>query len=190
MSATEADPYVDEATGLLRNEFGSATREHFDTHERRFVTQRLTEGAPQGDFDLAHLQAIHRHLLQDVFAWAGALRTVDMTKNGARFQFATRIERDMAAIHADLAAKNFLRAIGPGDFAREAAALISDVNFLHPFREGNGRTQLIYLQQLAHQAGHPLDLTRLPAEPWIEASRASMEGDNEPFAAMIAAALQ
>ena len=189
MIAPEADPYIDPETGFLRTRLGSRTREHFDMHERRLLTQRIAEGAPPGGFDLAHLQAIHQHLFQDVFDWAGELRRVDMTRNGDRFQFATRIAADMAAIHRELAAKTFLAGQGPGDFAREAAFLIGDVNFLHPFREGNGRTQLLYLKQLAEAAGHPLSLARIPAEPWIEASRASMAGDNELFAAMIAAAL-
>jgi cell filamentation protein len=190
MSALEADPYVDPATGLLRNLFAARTREHFDIHERRLVTQRIAEGPPGGQFDLGHLQAIHRHLFQDVFDWAGELRSVDMTRNGERFQFATRIGADMAAIHRDLAEKNLLAGLAPGDFAREAAFLVGDVNFVHPFREGNGRTQLLYLKQLAEAAGHPVSLVRIPAEPWIEASRASMAGDNEPFATLIASALQ
>jgi len=50
--------------------------------ERRLVTQRIIEGAPTGDFDVAHLRAIHRHLFQDVYAWAGELRTVEIAKGG------------------------------------------------------------------------------------------------------------
>jgi cell filamentation protein len=179
------DPYLDGGHGVLRNRFALTRAGDLDMVERRFVTQRIAEGAPAGDFDLAHLCAIHRHLFQDVYDWAGAPRTVDMTKNGERFQFATKIEADLAAIHRDLAAKDFLVGLAPGDFAREAALLLGDVNFVHPFREGNGRAQLIYLKQLAERAGHPIDLTRFPAEPWIEASQAAMAGDLEPMAGII-----
>ena len=59
---------------------------------------------------------------------------------------------------------------------------MGDVNYVHPFREGNGRTQLQYLEQLAEQAGHPLDLTRLNPQAWIDASRAAHEGDYAPMA--------
>jgi cell filamentation protein len=189
MSEHEEDPYFDTLHNVLRNKLGINDQARFDTHERRLVTQRIAEGVPTGNYDLAHLQAIHRHLFQDVVEWAGELRKVDMTKNGHRFQFATKLASDINAIHRDLAAKDFLRSLEPGDFAREAALLIGDVNYVHPFREGNGRTQLLYLKQLAEAAGHPLDLTRIPAEPWIEASKASMAGDPEPFAAMILFAL-
>jgi cell filamentation protein len=186
---SDADPYLDEAHKVLRNKFGFHTIDRFDEAERVLVAQRVCEGAPTGAFDLAHLRAIHRHLFQDIFDWAGELRTVDMTKDGDRFQFATKLDSDIAAIHRDLAAKDFLKGLSPGDFAREAALLIGDVNYVHPFREGNGRTQMLYLKQLAEAAGHPLDLTRVPAEPWIEASRASMAGDPEPLAALVLFAL-
>jgi cell filamentation protein len=51
------------------------------------------------------------------------------------------------------------------------------VNFIHPFREGNGRTQLQYLKLLSDRAGHPIDLARIDASRWIEASVASHAAD-------------
>ena len=66
---------------------------------------------------------------------------------------------------------------------------MGDVNYVHPFREGNGRTQLFYLAQLAAQAWHPLDLARLDPEGWLAASRAAHAGDYGPMAAEIARAL-
>jgi cell filamentation protein len=67
--------------------------------------------------------------------------------------------------------------LSTSEFARQAAVIIGDVNYIHPFREGNGRTQLQYLKQLAIQAGHRLDLTRIDAAGWIEASKASHTAD-------------
>jgi len=63
------------------------------------------------------------------------------------------------------------------EFAREAGVIIGDINYIHPFREGNGRTQAQYLRQLAEQAGHPLDLRRIDPKAWIEASKASHATD-------------
>ena len=186
---SEADPYLDPAHHLLRNKFGLARAAGLDIVERRFVTQRIAEGAPAGDFDFAHLRAIHRHLFQDLYDWAGTARTIDLPESGEHFQSAGKIESDIAAIHRELASKTFLGSLAPGDFAREAALLIGDINFVRPFRAGNERTQLIYLKQLAERAGHPIDLTRLPAEPWIEASQAAMSGDLEPMAGIILFAL-
>jgi cell filamentation protein len=68
--------------------------------------------------------------------------------------------------------------------------IVGDINYIHPFREGNGRTQLQYLKQLAAGAGHRLDLTRIEGPRWIEASVASHAGDYGPMAAALAEALK
>ena len=69
---------------VLRNKLGIRNLRTLDAAERLFVTQRLLEAAPEGDFDLAHLKAIHRHLFQDVYEWAGEVRTVEIVKSGSR----------------------------------------------------------------------------------------------------------
>ncbi|MBI3759460.1 MAG: Fic family protein, partial [Deltaproteobacteria bacterium] len=131
--------------------------------------------------DLNHLRAIHRHLFQDVYEWAGEVRTVELNKGGQQFQFRRYIETGKADVHKRLADANFLKGLSRADFAGQAARIAGDVNYVHPFREGNGRTQLFYLEQLAGQASHPLDLARIAPERWIEASRLSHKGD---YAAM------
>jgi cell filamentation protein len=70
-----------------------------------------------------------------------------------------------------------LQRLPAAEFAREAGIIMGDVNYVHPFREGNGRTQAQYLKQLATQAGHPLDLRRIDAKAWIEASKVSHAAD-------------
>ena len=93
------------------------------------VAQRLIEAVPASDFNLAHLKAVHRHLFQDIYDWAGEVRTVEIAKDGSRFQSRRFIEAGMA---------------GP---------ILGDVNHVHPFPDGNGRTQLQCLKQLAQGAG-------------------------------------
>lgn len=174
---------------VLRNRFDIRTQADLDATEREFVTQRLREPVPTGGFDLAHLQAIHRHLFQDIYDWAGALRTVEIEKGGDRFQFRRYIETGMADVHRRLMAQDFLRDLPSADFAREAGEILGDVNYVHPFREGNGRTQLQYLKQLAIQAGHPIDLTRLSRESWRAASREAHAGRYHEMADCIGQAI-
>lgn len=139
---------------------------------------------------MAHLRAIHRHLFQDVFDWAGELRTVEISKGGHQFQFRRFIETGMADVHRRLAAQDFLRGSSASEFAESAGAILGDVNYCHPFREGNGRTQLVYLRQLAAQAGHRLRLERLDRKAWMDASREAHLGRYEAMARCIAAAMQ
>lgn len=182
------DPYLDPASGVLQNKFGVTNQPTFDRIEREWVVQRIVEGAPSGDFDLDHLRAIHRHLFQDIFAWAGEIRTVELAKNGDQFQPKAFIMNGMADVHARLKQQKYLSGLKRDDFAEGAARIIGDVNYVHPFREGNGRAQLQYLQQLAERAGHPLDISAFK-DDWITASRASHQGDYSLMAAAIGGAI-
>ncbi len=178
------DPYIDPFSGVLKNKFGTTDQATLDRIEREWVVQRILEGCPRGSFDLAHLQAIHRHIFQDIFDWAGETRTLELFKNNDRFLPYAYIQHGMADVHSRLTSQNFLKGLSESAFAKAAARIIGDVNHVHPFREGNGRTQLRYLQQLAEQAGHPVDGCRFQGE-WIVASRASHQGDYDPMAASI-----
>jgi cell filamentation protein len=183
------DPYTYPRSTVLRNRFGITNATELDRVERRLVTARIAEGVPTGGLDLPHLRAIHRHLFQDIYDWAGELRTVEITKGDHQFQFCRFMQTGMADVHRRLDQGNFLRGLSPEDFANAAGPIIADVNYVHPFREGNGRTQLFYLQQLADQAGHPLDLARLNPAGWIAASRAAHDADYTPMIAEIARAI-
>ncbi len=187
---SEDDPYVYPGTTVLRNRFGIRDAAEFARIERLLVGQRAAEGVPDGLFDLAHLRQIHRHLFQDLFDWAGEIRTVEIAKDGHQFQFRRFIETGLADAHRRLVQSDFLRRLDASAFATEAGKILGDVNYVHPFREGNGRTQLFYLDQLAFKAGHPLDLTRLDPARWIAASRAAHGGSYEPMAKEIADALK
>lgn len=174
---------------VLKNKLNIKDADKLDRAERNLVRVRLSQGVPGGDFDLAHLKAIHRHLFQDVYDWAGELRTVEITKGGSQFQFRRYITTGMQDVHRRLVAASYLKGLSADDFAREAGAIMGDVNYVHPFREGNGRVQALYLEQLATQAGHTPDLKRLQKDSWIAASIAAHRGDYEPMSACIRQAL-
>lgn len=166
---------------VLKNKPGLKDASALDRFERRSVVQRQMEGVPEGDFDLAHLRAIHRHLFQDVYDWAGAPRTVEIAKGGNPFQFRRFIETGMADVHRRLVAGNHLKNLTPDAFSERAAEIIGDVNDVHPFREGNGRTQALCLEQLVRNAGHSFDLRRITKDRWLAASKAAHAGRYDPL---------
>jgi cell filamentation protein len=149
----------------------------------------MSQPIPRGFFDLVHLRAIHRHLFQDVYDWAGELRTVEIFKGGNQFQFRQFIPTGMADVHRRLTRAGFLRGLPAREFAREAGTILGDVNYVHPFREGNGRTQAQYVKQLAAQAGYALDLKRIEPGRWIDASKASHAADYSLMAEIILRAI-
>lgn len=174
---------------VLRNKFGIRDADELDYVEREIVSQRTDEGGPSGKFDLAHLKAIHRHLFQDIYDWAGEIRMVEISKGGSQFQFRRYIETGMADVHRRLVAADFLKGLNAAAFAKEAGPILGDVNYVHPFREGNGRTQMIYLKQLTVQAGHAIDLTSIERDAWMAASRQAHLGRYDAMSECIAKAL-
>jgi cell filamentation protein len=175
---------------VLKNKLGILDADELDRIERKLVAQRNSEGAPAGRFDLDHLKAIHRHLFQDVYAWAGKIRIVETAKDGSQFQFRQYIGNGMADVYRRLEQANFLRNLNSTEFAEQAGPIMGDVNYVHPFREGNGRTQLAYLKQLAHQAGHSIALSRITPKRWIAASRSAHGGEYKPMSEEIFRALE
>jgi len=96
----------------------------------------------------------------------------------------------MADVHRRLVAGNYLQDLNLATFAAAAGEIIGDVNYVHPFREGNGRTQLLYLEQLARRAGHAFSLRGIDRDQWTAASRASHNGEYAPMADCIRGAVE
>lgn len=182
------DPYLD-ANGVLKNKLGIRSDSLLDRLEREIVAQRESQGVPHGNFDLNHLKSIHHHLFQDIYDWAGKTRTVEISKGGSQFQFRQYIETGMTDVHRRIVQSGYFRGLNRADFAAQSGQIIGDVNYVHPFREGNGRTQMLYLEQLTEQAGHRLDISRIEPKAWLEASKAAHRADYAPMSACIHAAL-
>ena len=101
------DPYIYPGTTILRNKLDIKDADSLNAFERNMVADRAAEGIPAGDFDLAHLQAIHRHLYQDLYDWAGEIRTVEISKGGQQFIFRQYIQNGMADVHLRIVAANY-----------------------------------------------------------------------------------
>jgi cell filamentation protein len=91
----------------------------------------------------------------------------------------------MKGVFTWLKREKFLRGQSLSNFARNAAHFVAELNAIHPFREGNGRTQLTFLALLADQAEHPLDLDSLDPERTLDAMIKSFSGDERPLSALI-----
>jgi cell filamentation protein len=125
------------------------------------TTQRADEPLPSGGFSASHYRAIHHHLFQDVYRWAGRYRIVRISRGGSAFCYPENIEREMQRLFRGLARKRYLKTRTRKEFVAGATAFLAQLNAIHPFREGNGRSQTTFLVLLADYAGHPLDLDRL-----------------------------
>jgi cell filamentation protein len=156
-----------------------------DAYEAEITAQRASEPIPEGDLDYEHYKAIHHHLFQDVYAWAGEIRHVRIAKHGNAFCYPEYIDDQMEKLFAEFAEAGHLQDRNAEDFAAAAAHFLAELNAIHPFREGNGRTQLSFLTLLAEQAGHPLSIEHLDPRQILQATIASFGGNEAQLAAVI-----
>jgi cell filamentation protein len=180
-----ADPYCYSGTTVLINRLGLRDQAKLDTYEAEMTAQRFREPFPHGRFSYHHYRAIHRHLFQDVYAWAGKIRTVRISKGDSAFCYPEYIDREMKKLFAGLKNRKCLLGLDAQTFANEAAQLLAELNAIHPFREGNGRTQLSFLVLLADHAGHPLNNKRLEPTKILEAMIVSFKGEQAPLERLI-----
>jgi cell filamentation protein len=177
------DPYTDQVTGVLRNKLGLATAAELEAAEREITHAALIllrEVPVRPGYDLLHLREIHRRIFGDIYDWAGHVRTVAIAK-GSLFCLPQYIESAAGEIFGQLRKENLLQGLGRGEFLGRLAHYFGEVNALHPFRDGNGRTQRAFFEQLAGDAGYALDWQRLDADRNVAASVAIMHGDAEPL---------
>lgn len=192
------NPYVDHRTGTYYNKVGALSADELKQRESDFVNVRLRElkASPvEGKFDLEHMKEIHRRLFQDVYEWAGQVRqNFDAAKKdyegGNAYVFApsAQIGTEARRIFDKLSKDDQLQNLSRDEFVPQLARLHGELNHLHAFPEGNGRTQRLFLEQLAEKAGHPVDLSIGTEHRIIEASIAQTQGQHGMMERFIAEA--
>lgn len=175
------DPYCYKGTFVLKNKLGTRDADTLEAFELEMSSLRADEPLPAGRFGPAHYRAIHRHLFQDVYTWAGKYRTVRTGKGGNWFCYPDYIGREMDRVFARLAADDRLKGRSVCAFTKGAASFLGDLNAIHPFREGNGRAQLAFMHLLSIEAGHPFDFASVQPEPFMRAMVASFGGVVRPL---------
>lgn len=175
------DPYLIPGTGVLRNLVGATSTEQLAAAEADLSFARALQlmNAPvAATNDLLELQRIHFHLFQDVFSWAGAIRRVDVRKDipGAEFFMPYGfIEHASAICFRELANDDFLLGYRRAKFVEQLAFHYEKINYIHPFREGNGRAQRIFWNRVSLQAGWQLDWRPVHGEENHIAARAGSD---------------
>ncbi len=182
-------PYCYPGTDVYRNKEDIRDRDELEAFERQHSADRLLTLPHDLPITVDGFREIDRYMLQDVYDWAGEYRTVT-TGRGAPFCKAEFIAAEMDKRFAAINAEHNLRGLTPAQFSARAAEHLCELNAIHPFLDGNGRTQRAFLEILAKQAGHQIDLARIDPKPWNEAAKVSYyTQDYRPMRAIIARAL-
>ena len=186
-------PHSEQGFSCPSNRFHITDYKQLQRIEAPLVAKRggeLEDLGITGNFDPTHLRAIHKHLFQDVFPWAGEFRLVNISKGSSTFGPALHIAAALADTFAKLKVESLLINLTPQPFATRAAFYLGEISAIHPFREGNGRTQREFIRQLALHAGHPLSWAGFTQDKMTDASILSHTvGDNSQLADIMERAL-
>lgn len=175
--------YCYAGTNVLKNKLDIRDPDILHRAERDYTSVRQAELAAigeNGDFSFRHLCSIHRQLFQDIYTWAGKIRTVDISK-GTVFCLVQFIEMQFEELYNKLEKENFLSDIeDKKEMSIRLAYYLAELNMIHPFREGNGRTQRIYIEQLCRNNGRfEIDFTDVTREEMLAASVRSAKESND-----------
>ncbi|MER5266840.1 Fic family protein [Actinosynnema sp. NPDC002837] len=175
------DPYLDPASGVLRNNLGLTDPIECDFAETRLSTMRVEQLALAplpGLYDLAHLRAFHRRIFGDFYPWAGELRRVNIGKSSL-FAAWRQIEPYAIGVFDDLKKERYLRGLPREAFLDRFTHYFAEVNAVHPFREGNGRAQRAFFRQLAREAGWRVAVHTLDRVAFTAACEQSLTSSND-----------
>lgn len=156
----------------LKNKLNITKSKELKQAEREITALRTAQLMVEpiaGKFDFIHLKTIHAFLFSDIYEWAGKVRTVNISK-GNQFCLCQYIESQMEEVMNKLRSENYLAGLDIIVISKRLAYYLSEINAIHPFREGNGRAQRIFIQELAERNRYRLDWSKIAKEEMLEAS--------------------
>ena len=182
------DPYLIQGTTVLRNLAGIIDSAEFDAFESTSARLRMIEffdSNPQVEPTLRGVQAIHYQLFQDVYDWAGQLRTINMGKGESLFLPLEFFSNGIEYFERTLKEDHYLQGLNRDQFIERLAVNFDNLNVLHPFREGNGRTQRLFWSVIARDAGWDIQWSQISAQENIDASvQALLHVNYQPLMAL------
>ncbi len=181
-----ADPYCYPGTHCLKNRIGLTEPKLLEAFEVEMTTLRAEEPFQAGRFTPSHYRNIHRHLFQDVHTWAGQYRTIRIGKGANWFCYPEYIKAGMDRLFRRLQSPVFRGRTTDADFLPAAAGFLAELNAIHPFRDGNGRTQLTFMHLLSIRAGLPMPFENIDRVSFVGAMIASFSGNLDPLIAELA----
>lgn len=181
------DPYLYPGLNVMRNRLDIRQADRLAQAAYELTALRaatLDLGPPARG--LPHLCAIHRHLYQDVFDWAGEIREMDIYQGDTRFCHFAYIEKEGNSLMQDLEEEGYLVGLEKSEFIARLSHYYCEINVLHPFRIGNGIAQRIFFEQLAIHAGYQLSWRDISPDQWAAANQNGAMGDLSALNAIFA----
>ena len=164
-------------TNVLKNRFGLRDAKKLRALEADISAIRqndLLSNPIQGHFTSHHLCRIHRYLLGDIYAFAGHFRREDIMKGSTRFLSHQDIKQKLSKLLDELASENHLQGADFDTLVSRSAYYFAELNYIHPFREGNGRATREFMRQLYALNGYEVNWSTVPTEVLLSAMESSV----------------
>ena len=149
--ATAGSIYCYQDSNVLKNSLGIRDQEKLKAIEANLFAIRqndLLTHPIQGRFSASHLCRIHQHLFGDVYPFAGHFRREDIMKGSTRFLAHQEIKQKLSALLASLKGESYLSGLSFENFIARSSHYFAELNYIHPFREGNGRSTREFVRLL------------------------------------------
>lgn len=131
------------------------------------------------NFDVNHFKGIHKFLFEDIYPFAGKFRTENIAKGFFSFAEWEFIEDELSNLLKKLNASNNLKNLKRDEFVKAIAYYLSELNVLHPFREGNGRTIREFIRELCYVNDYLFDLQKIEPKDFLNACIKSVVDTSE-----------
>ena len=169
-----------ENTNVLINLFDIRDENQLNALEQSITSVLIAKASmdiPFENVDFEFYKSLHKYVFSDIYEWAGEIRSVNISKKGTNFWPAEKIEENGLRIFNNLHKANFLKALEGDEFIDKFVELYCELNYLHPFREGNGRIQRLFLSMLLKNIGKKIDFTDIDEDLFMIATIKSVSGD-------------
>ena len=178
MEGSQKDCYPN--TTILINKLGIQDQSELNSVERQFVLLKSSQAEQETIFkniDFNFYKELHKQLFGDLYEWAGTVRSMNISKKGTVFCNFEDIERIGTLKFQRLAEQNYLKGLTKSRFIDELTEFYHDMNMLHPFREGNGRTLRLFITLLVRNAGYTLNFSDCDSDLLMIATIKAAQGD-------------
>lgn len=169
--------YCYENSNVLVNKLNIHDEKILQKYEAKITAAKLLSLRHKGiigNFDVKHLNSIHSYLFEDIYSFAGKFRNENIAKDNFRFAEYEYIEQELIKLLNKLKEENYLSNLSKEDLAQKLAYYMSELNVLHPYREGNGRTIREFIRELALKNNFILNLSNVSPKLFLEASKKSI----------------
>ena len=164
--------YCYKDSDVLVNKFDIHDNKKLEEIERKIVLAKLYElrqNRQIGNFDIPHFVGIHKFLFEDIYPFAGLFRNENIAKGNFSFAEWEYIEDELKKLLDQLKEENYLQNLDRNTFIKRLSYYMAELNVLHPFREGNGRTIREFIRQLSYKNGYVLNLKNINPKEMLHA---------------------